>query len=89
MFNCTNSQLNDIFPSNFYFNCHFSQNVNVPFSVKRRNKIKVILIIRTFTLEKINDAEKLQTSFQILNYYKNIVIEISNYIIGHEISKTL
>ena len=32
-----------------------------------------------------NDAKKLQTSFQILNYHKNIVIEVSNFIIGDEI----
>ena len=32
-----------------------------------------------------NDAKKIQTSFQILNYHKNIVIEVSNFIIGHEI----
>ena len=32
-----------------------------------------------------NDATKLQTSFQILNYHKNIVIEVSNFIIGDQI----
>ena len=32
-----------------------------------------------------NDAKKLQTSFQILNYHKNIVIEVSNFIIGSQI----
>ena len=32
-----------------------------------------------------NDAKKLQTSFQILNYHKNIVIEVSNFIIGDQI----
>jgi len=32
-----------------------------------------------------NEATKLQTSFQILNYHKNIVIEVSNSIIGDQI----
>ncbi len=32
-----------------------------------------------------NDAEKIQTSFQNLNYHKNIVIEVSNSIIGDQI----
>ena len=43
------------------------------------------LCINLGYFENENDATKLQTSFQILNYHKNIVIEISNFIIGDEI----
>ena len=43
------------------------------------------LCINIGYFENKNDAKKLQTSFQILNYHKNIVIEVSNFIIGHEI----
>lgn len=35
--------------------------------------------------ENENDATQMQTAFQILNFHKNIVIEISNSIIGDEI----
>ena len=48
-------------------------------------KIIIFLFINT-TFKYINiGASKIQTSFQILNYHKNIVIEISNFIIGDEI----
>ena len=43
------------------------------------------LCINLGYFENENDATKLQTSFQILNYHKNIVIEVSNFIIGDEI----
>jgi hypothetical protein len=35
--------------------------------------------------ENKNDAKQMQTAFQILNFHKNIVIEISDSIIGDEI----
>jgi len=35
--------------------------------------------------ENENDATQMQTAFQISNFHKNIVIEVSNCIIGHEI----
>lgn len=43
------------------------------------------LCINLGYFENENDAKKLQTSFQILNYHKNIVIEVSNFIIGDQI----
>lgn len=43
------------------------------------------LCINLGYFENENDATKLQTSFQILNYHKNIVIEVSNFIIGDQI----